>query len=169
MITTESPHSVLVDGKHYGAVADTIASHPQLASDIQRALVAYDDAQKSAHADALKAASEKLTTEHAEALAKLSAERDAAKAEAKAALEQVEANEAFQKQILERAAVLVPQAAESGEWAGVAQLLAFAGSPFEEKKRLAELAEIERLEAEAAERRAKLAGKRAQDQTEAAE
>jgi hypothetical protein len=51
----------------------------------------------------------------------------------------------------------------------VAQLLAFAGSPFEEKKRLAELAEIERLEAEAAERRAKLAGKRAQDPIEEAE
>jgi hypothetical protein len=169
MTTIDSPGSVLVDGKHYGAVADTIANNPQLASDIQRALVAYDDAQKAAHADALKATAEKLTAEHAETLAKVTAELDAAKAEAKAALEQVEANEAFQKQILERAAVLVPQAAESGDWSDVAQLLAFAGSPFEEKKRLAELAEIERLEAEAAERRAKLAGKRAQDQTEAAE
>jgi len=169
MTTIESPSSVSVDGINYGAVADCIANNPHLASDIQRALVAYDDAQKSAHADALKAAAEKLTTEHAETLAKLSAELEAAKAEAKAALEQVEASEAFQKQILERAAVLVPQAAESGDWAEVAQLLAFAGSPFEEKKRLAELAEIERLEAEAAERRAKLAGKRAQDPLEEAE
>jgi 1,4-alpha-glucan branching enzyme len=169
MITIVSPTSLLIDGIQAGAVADAIANNQQLASDIQRALVAYDDAQKSAHADALKAAVEKLTAEHAETLAKLSAERDAAKAEAKAALEQVEANEAFQKQILERAAVLVPQAAESGDWSEVAQLIAFAGSPFEEKKRLAELAEIERLESEAAERRAKLAGKRAQDQTEAAE
>lgn len=163
MTTIDSPGSVLVDGKHYGAVADTIANNPQLASDIQLALVAYDDAQKAAHADALKTALKKLTAEHTEALAKLTAERDAAKAEAKAALEQVEANEAFQKQILELAAVLVPQAAKSGDWAEVAQLLAFAGSPFEEKKRLAELAEIERLEKEAAERRAALEGKRAQD------
>jgi hypothetical protein len=169
MITIDSPTSLLIDGIQAGAVADAIANNQQLASDIQRALVAYDDAQKAAHADALKASAEKLTAEHAETLAKVTAELEAAKAEAKAALEQVAANEAFQKQILERAAVLVPQAAESGDWSDVAQLLAFAGSPFEEKKRLAELAEIERLEAEAAERRAKLAGKRAQDQTEAAE
>ena len=40
MITIDSPGSVLVDGKHYGAVADTIANNPQLASDIQQALVA---------------------------------------------------------------------------------------------------------------------------------
>lgn len=152
----ESPHSVKVDGKDFGAVADAIANNPQIASDIQRALVAYDEEQKAAHADALKAALDKRDAEHAEALAKLTAERDDAKAEAKAALEQVEANEGFQKQILERAAVLVPQAAESGDWAEVAQLLAFAGSPFSEKKRRAELAEIERLETEAAERRAKL-------------
>jgi hypothetical protein len=169
MIHIFSPTSLTIDGMQAGAVADAVANNRHLASDIQHALVAYDNAQKAAHADALKAASEKLTTEHAEALAKLSAERDAAKAEAKAALEQVEANEAFQKQILERAAVLVPQAAESGDWSEVAQLIAFAGSPFEEKKRLAELAEIERLEAEAAERRAKLAGKRAQDPIEEAE
>ena len=167
MTRIESPHSVNVNGKDFGAVADCIANNPQLASDIQRALVAYDDEQKAAHADALKSALEKLTAEHAEALAKVTAERDAAKAEAKAALEQVAANEGFQKEILERAAVLVPQAAESGDWAEVAQLLAFAGSPFAEKKRLAELAEIERLETEAAERRAALEGKRAQDpQTE---
>jgi hypothetical protein len=155
-ILVTSPRSVIVDGVNFGAVADAIANNKHLASGIQIALQKYDEEQKAAHADALKAASEKLTTEHAETLAKLSAELDAAKAEAKAALDQVAANEAFQKQILERAAVLVPQAAESGDWADVAQLLAFAGSPFEEKKRLAELAEIERLEAEAAERRAKL-------------
>ena len=155
--------TLTIDGMQAGAVADCIANNPHRASDIQRALVAYDEGQKAAHADAIKNALEKLNAEHTEALAKLTAERDSAKAEAKAALEQVEANEGFQKQILERAAVLVPQAAESGDWAEVAQLLAFAGSPFAEKKRLAELAEIERLEREAAERRAKLEGKRAQD------
>lgn len=158
-----SPSTLTIDGIQAGAVADAIANNRHLASDIQRALVAYDEEQKAAHADALKSALEKLTAEHADALAKLTAERDAAKAEAKAALEQVEANEGFQKQILERAAVIVPQAAESGDWSEVEKLLAFAGSPFAEKKRLAELAEIERLETEAAERRAKLEGKRAQD------
>lgn len=156
MVTIQSPSSVSVDGVNFGAVADAIANNRHLASDIQRALVAYDDEQKAAHADALKTALEKLTTEHAEALAKLTAERDAAKAEAEAAHSEVAENRAFQQQILERAAVLVPQAAESGDWAEVAKLLAFAGSPFVEKKRLAELAEIERLETEAAERRAKL-------------
>lgn len=156
MVTIQSPSSVLVDGVNFGAVADAIANNRHLASDIQRALVAYDDEQKAAHADALKTALEKLTAEHAEALANLTDERDAAKAEAKAAHSEVAENRAFQQQILERAAVLVPQAAESGDWAEVAKLLAFAGSPFAEKQRLAELAEIERLEIEAAERRAKL-------------
>ncbi len=156
MITIHSPTALYIDGEACGAVADSIANNPQFASDIQRALMTYDDAQKSAHADALKVATDKLTAEHAEALAKLTTELAAAKAEAKAALDQVAANEGFQKQILERAAVIVPQAAESGDWSAVAQLIEFAGSPFAEKKRLAELAEIERLEAEAAERRAKL-------------
>ena len=155
-ILVTSPRSVIVDGVNFGAVADVIANNKQLASGIQIALQKYDEEQKSAHADALKSASEKLTAEHAEALAKLTTELDAAKAETKAALEQVEANEGFQKEILERAAVIVPQAAASGNWSEVAKLLEFAGSPFAEKKRLAELAEIERIEAEAAERRAKL-------------
>ena len=65
MINIESPHSVLVDGKHYGAVCDTIANNPQLASDIQRALVAYDEALRAAHAAQIAA----LKQTHADALA----------------------------------------------------------------------------------------------------
>lgn len=46
MITINSLSSVSVDGLDHGTVADTIANNRQFAADIQRALVAYDAAQK---------------------------------------------------------------------------------------------------------------------------
>lgn len=43
-VIVNSPHDVLVDGDAFGAVADTIANNPQLASDIQVALqVRWDE------------------------------------------------------------------------------------------------------------------------------
>ena len=56
-ITITTVAAVLVDGKNYGSVADTIANNRQLAPDVQRALVAYE-------------------AERAAALATLSAHRD---------------------------------------------------------------------------------------------
>lgn len=43
-----SPQSVLVNGQNYGAVADTIANNPLLASKVQLALVAWATAQTAA-------------------------------------------------------------------------------------------------------------------------
>jgi len=44
-IIVNSPVSVSVDGTDFGTVADAITNNPQLASDIQAALVVYDAAQ----------------------------------------------------------------------------------------------------------------------------
>lgn len=55
-ITVKSPTEVLVDGSHYGVVADTIVNNPKLASDIQRALEEWQagvDAEKAATKKAL--------------------------------------------------------------------------------------------------------------------
>lgn len=47
-VIVNSPVSVTVDGTDFGAVADAIVNNPQIASDVQAALVAYDAAQKQA-------------------------------------------------------------------------------------------------------------------------
>jgi hypothetical protein len=152
MITLESPHSVLVDGKHYGAVADTIANNPQLASDIQRALVAYDAALRAEHAAQIAA----LNQTHADALA-LEADKAAAlKAERAGLQAELDANLAYQAQVLEKAATVVPEAVESGEFQPVLDLLAFAAKPLADKRRAEEAEKIRALEAEILERRAKL-------------
>jgi hypothetical protein len=152
MITLESPHSVLVDGKHYGAVADTIANNPQLASDIQRALVAYDAALRAEHAAQIAA----LNQTHADALA-LEADKAAAlKAERAGLQAELDANLAYQAQVLEKAATVVPEAVKTGTFDAVLDLLAFAGKPLADKRRAEEAAKLRELEAEIAERRAKL-------------
>jgi DNA replication protein DnaC len=46
-ILVTSPHSVIVDGVNFGAVADAIANNKQLASGIQIALQKYDEEQKA--------------------------------------------------------------------------------------------------------------------------
>ena len=152
MITLESPHSVNVDGKHYGAVADTIANNPQLASDIQRALVAYDEAQKAAHAARL----EDRTRIHAEAMQDAKDKADALRTEIAALRAELADNLAYQQQVLDRAAVVVPEAVESGEFQPVLDLLEFAAKPLTDKRRAEEAEKIRALEAEILERRAKL-------------
>jgi hypothetical protein len=152
MITLESPHSVLVDGKHYGAVADTIANNPQLASDIQRALVAYDDAQRAAHAAAL----EERDRIHAEAMQDAKDKADALRTEIAALRSELADNLAYQQQVLDRAAVVVPEAVDSGKFQPVLDLLAFAAKPLTDKRRSEEAEKIRALEAEILERRAKL-------------
>ena len=152
MINIESPHSVLVDGKHYGAVCDTIANNPQLASDIQRALVAYDDAQRAAHAAGL----EERDRIHADALQESKDKADALRTESAALRAELADNLAYQQQVLDRAAVVVPKAIESGEFQPVLDLLAFAAKPLTDKRRSEEAEKIRALEAEILERRAKL-------------
>ena len=152
MITLESPHSVLVDGKHYGAVADTIANNPQLASDIQRALVAYDDAQRAAHAAAL----EERDRIHAEAMQDAKDKADALRTEIASLRAELADNLAYQQQVLDRAAVVVPEAVDSGKFQPVLDLLAFAAKPLTDKRRSEEAEKIRALEAEILERRAKL-------------
>jgi hypothetical protein len=152
MITIESPHSVLVNGSHYGAVCDTIANNPQLASDIQRALVAYDTALRDEHAAQIAA----LNQTHAEALAVEADKAAALKAERTVLQAELDANLAYQAQVLEKAAVVVPEAVKTGKFDAVLELLAFAGKPLADKRRDEEAAKLRELEAELAERRAKL-------------
>ncbi len=58
IVVVTSSNAVLVDGVNSGQVCDTIRNRPELASAIQRALVAYDTTQKEAlaiiAADAVK-------------------------------------------------------------------------------------------------------------------
>ena len=152
MITLESPHSVLVDGNHYGAVADTIANNPQLASDIQRALVAYADALRAAHFAAL----EERDRIHAEAMQDAKDKADALRTEIAALRAELADNLAYQQQVLDRAAVVVPEAVDSGKFQPVLDLLAFAAKPLTDKRRSEEAEKIRALEAEILERRAKL-------------
>jgi hypothetical protein len=152
MITIESPHSVLVNGSHYGAVCDTIANNPQLASDIQRALVAYDAALRAEHAAEIAA----LNQTHAEALAVEADKAAALKADRAKLQAELDANLAYQAQVLEKAAVVVPEAVNTGKFDAVLDLLAFAAKPLADKRRDEEAAKLRELEAELAERRAKL-------------
>lgn len=64
-ITIESLSNVLLDGASIGAVADTIANNPNLASDIQQALVKYEEAGASELA-ALRAIKGSLDTGNVE-------------------------------------------------------------------------------------------------------
>jgi hypothetical protein len=152
MITIESPHSVLVNGSHYGAVCDTIANNPQLASDIQRALVAYDEALRAEHAAQIAA----LKQTHADALAVEADKAAALKADRAGLQAELDANLAYQAQVLEKAAVVVPEAVESGKFQPVLDLLAFAAKPLADKRRAEEAEKIRALEAEILDRRAKL-------------
>ena len=152
MIIIESPHSVLVNGSHYGAVCDTIANNPQLASDIQRALVAYDKALRAEHAAQIAA----LKQTHADALAVEADKAAALKADRAGLQAELDANLAYQAQVLEKAAVVVPEAVESGKFQPVLDLLAFAAKPLADKRRAEEAEKIRALEAEILDRRAKL-------------
>ena len=152
MTRIESPHSVKVNGKDFGAVADCIANNPQLASDIQRALVAYDDAQRAAHAAAL----EERDRIHADAIQEANDKADALRTEIAALRAELADNLAYQQQVLDRAAVVVPKAIESGDFQPVLDLLAFAAKPLTDKRRSEEAEKIRALEAEILERRAKL-------------
>jgi hypothetical protein len=152
MIIIESPHSVLVNGSHYGAVCDTIANNPQLASDIQRALVAYDEALRAEHAAQIAA----LKQTHADALAVEADKAAALKADRAGLQAELDANLAYQAQVLEKAAVVVPEAVESGKFQPVLDLLAFAAKPLADKRRAEEAEKIRALEAEILDRRAKL-------------
>lgn len=141
-----------IDGAASGAVADAIANNPQLASDIQRALVAYDDAQRAGHATAL----EERDRIHADALQEAKDKADALRTEIAALRAELADNLAYQQQVLDRAAVVVPKAIESGEFQPVLDLLAFAAKPLTDKRRSEEAEKIRALEAEILERRAKL-------------
>jgi hypothetical protein len=152
MIIIESPHSVLVNGSHYGAVCDTIANNPQLASDIQRALVAYDAALRADHAAQIAA----LKQTHADALAVEADKAAALKADRAGLQAELDANLAYQAQVLEKAAVVVPEAMKTGKFDAVLDLLAFAAKPLADKRRAEEAEKIRALEAEILDRRAKL-------------
>ena len=152
MTRIESPHSVKVDGKDFGAVADCIANNPQLASDIQRALVAYDDALRAGQAAAL----EERDRIHANAIQETEDKAAALRTEIAALRAELADNLAYQQQVLDRAAVVVPKAIESGEFQPVLDLLAFAAKPLTDKRRSEEAEKIRALEAEILERRAKL-------------
>jgi hypothetical protein len=58
--------------------------------------------------------------------------------------------------VLEKAAVVVPEAVNTGKFDAVLDLLAFAAKPLADKRRDEEAAKLRELEAELAERRAKL-------------
>lgn len=59
-VIVNSPNEVLVDGDAFGAVADTIANNPQLASDIQVALQArWDELLASSQAAVSSAEADK--------------------------------------------------------------------------------------------------------------
>ena len=152
MTRIESPHSVKVDGKDFGAVADCIANNPQLASDIQRALVAYDDALRAGQAAAL----EERDRIHANAIQETEDKAAAIRTEIAALRAELADNLAYQQQVLDRAAVVVPKAIESGEFQPVLDLLAFAAKPLTDKRRSEEAEKIRALEAEILDRRAKL-------------
>ena len=152
MTRIESPHSVKVDGKDFGAVADCIANNPQLASDIQRALVAYDDALRAGQAAAL----EERDRIHANAIQETEDKAAALRTEIAALRAELADNLAYQQQVLDRAAVVVPKAIESGEFQPVLDLLAFAAKPLTDKRRSEEAEKIRALEAEILDRRAKL-------------
>ncbi len=56
VVIINSPTDVTIDGVSSGAVGDSIANHPSLAGDIQRALAAWDAAKTAAAATAQTAA-----------------------------------------------------------------------------------------------------------------
>ena len=151
-ITIQSPTLLFIDGVAGGAVADTIANNRHLASDIQRALVAYDDALRAGQAAAL----EERDRIHADAIQEANDKADAFRTEIAALRAELADNLAYQQQVLDRAAVVVPKAIESGEFQPVLDLLAFAAKPLTDKRRSEEAEKIRALEAEILERRAKL-------------
>lgn len=73
-VIVNSPNDVLVDGDAFGAVADTIANNPQLASDIQVAL----QAKWSEIVSSSQAIVSAVTAEREQALSDLSFLREAA-------------------------------------------------------------------------------------------
>ena len=151
-ITIQSPTLLFIDGVAGGAVADTIANNRHLASDIQRALVAYDDALRAGQAAAL----EERDRIHADAIQEANDNAAAFRTEIAALRAELADNLAYQQQVLDRAAVVVPKAIESGEFQPVLDLLAFAAKPLTDKRRSEEAEKIRALEAEILERRAKL-------------
>ena len=81
---------------------------------------------------------------------------DALRTEIAALRAELADNLAYQQQVLDRAAVVVPEAVESGKFQPVLDLLAFAAKPLTDKRRSEEAEKIRALEAEILERRAKL-------------
>ena len=145
-------NAVVVDGIHYGGVAETAANNPHLAGGIQHALEAYTAGLKAAHAAAL----EERDRIHAEAMQDAKDKADALRTEIAALRAELADNLAYQQQVLDRAAVVVPEAVESGKFQPVLDLLAFAAKPLTDKRRSEEAEKIRALEAEILERRAKL-------------
>jgi hypothetical protein len=151
-IHVESPSRLFIDGTFSGAVADCIANLPRIASEIQLALVAYDEALRAEHAAQIAA----LNQTHGEALAVEADKAAALKADRAGLQAELDANLAYQAQVLEKAAVVVPEAVKTGKFDAVLDLLAFAAKPLADKRRDEEAAKLRELEAEIAERRAKL-------------
>lgn len=145
-VTVISVESVLVDGEHYGAVCDTIANNPHLASDIQMALAVFIKAQKDeAEAARLKSCGEleqdieELKTKHAE---EILAEKTARESTQK----ELAGNIAFQQEALTRAA----KAMENRDLAELVAVMEFAGASFAEKERMKNAEKAAQLRAEAA-------------------
>lgn len=92
VVEIKSASDVRVDGKSFGAVADTIANNPKLASAVQRALVVWEAglaSQAKADADAAKASADTaLATKDAQvkAAANVQAMADSFVARTKAAI-----------------------------------------------------------------------------------
>lgn len=143
---------VVVDGLHYGAIAETSANNPQIAGEIQKAVDDYFVALRSDHAAAL----EERDRIHADAIQKANDKADALRTEIAALRAELADNQAYQQQVLDRAAEVVPKAIESGHFQPVLDLLAFAAKPLTDKRRSEEAEKIRALEAEILERRAKL-------------
>jgi aspartate aminotransferase-like enzyme len=91
-IIVKDPSSVTVDGKSFGAVADTIANNPNLAADIQRALDKWHDDMTKTNAATHAAAVENMRLSGDAALAKVNAEMAEMEAKHRAAQKAARAN-----------------------------------------------------------------------------
>ena len=87
MIEIISPNEVRIDGQNYGAVIDTIANNPQMAADLQRALVAWHAGVLAAQAQAIKDAQDGAAKDIADKTVELEAAQVRAIADAVAQIE----------------------------------------------------------------------------------
>jgi multidrug resistance efflux pump len=79
-ITVISPSNILVNGIPAGALADTIANRPELTSDIQLALEAYDAQRSAAYQSSIASIGSSLDAAH-EQIAALTAQLTAAQSQ----------------------------------------------------------------------------------------